>query len=326
MLSKDQRSNNRRPRKPNETFDRMVETMSVVNSYRETATEESSYRRRTQNRKGRKLSSPLRTSSPAESINTRLLKGESVTDIRNSESSDEKPLPPWMIDTFLSLSKEHPLRLLLPPELNTGPVQQYQSTNNTCTSQECSDDPIFAFNVVDHIPRERSSPVSRANVSGEYFEEPKHLPLPFSTPGPASQISVSAPTQSSFFANSVPSYQSDDTFNAHTVTAGGLIDRDTFAYNWTDGSSSPTLHPSSPLPLKTHGLINSSEPVDVVPFQWTYFDRGGIVAAPMQKRVMFALDDDELVDYESIMSTSTGHSFTEQDTFESSHDQESYLL
>lgn len=59
----------RKLRKPNEVFDRMVETMSVVSSYskREKDSDDSSYRRRMQKRKSRRSSSLLQVPSPESS-------------------------------------------------------------------------------------------------------------------------------------------------------------------------------------------------------------------------------------------------------------------
>ncbi|KAF9049719.1 hypothetical protein BJ165DRAFT_941493 [Panaeolus papilionaceus] len=324
-------------RKPNEVFDRMVETMSVVSSYskREKDSDDSSYRRRMQKRKSRRSSSLLQVPSPESSSGAGGLSfvksassfNERSTSSKASEASDEKVLPPWMINTFLSLSKNHPLRLLLPPELNNTP--DIQTIDNS--SQESPLDSVFAFNVMDQGSSKPSSPTLCSNIHGESSAPPitekmDNLPVPFSTPGPASRISVSNPARALLFTypfrsrNHIEPHADEiaeiGPFDAHTITfePKDVISLDNncaqerFSFNLTNVSSSPTLRSSSPPPLKVHGLMNTFEEVE---FQWTSFDRANIVAPPIQKKVTFALDDDELIDYDSIVGSSVSSRFEE---------------
>jgi hypothetical protein len=57
-------------------------------------------------------------------------------------------LPEWLANTFMSLSKKHPLRLLLPSDLAQSPPGEVHSNTDTAVLDESvSPDAVFAFNV-----------------------------------------------------------------------------------------------------------------------------------------------------------------------------------
>lgn len=130
--------------------------------------------------------------------------------------STNKPLPPWLCNTFSSLVAKHPLRLLLPkPHRNPDDGQltnsRFAGTMDRPTTPE--NDPVFTFSPPDQFqttithtscmvaPEPLGSQSAFSSLDSSHIEEPLLIfipsqdnnasaySLPFSTPGPGSHIS-----------------------------------------------------------------------------------------------------------------------------------------
>ncbi|KAK7472534.1 hypothetical protein VKT23_000649 [Stygiomarasmius scandens] len=118
------------------------------------------------------------------------------------------PLPSWLGDTFSTLNKGHPLRLLLPPSRQPQDPDPLHAQNTPCHDDS---DNVFAF----HPPPPPSSPLlaepptlqpaaevlnsdahQYVQISAPRVPSPSLSALPFSTPGPASTIAPPSPPSS----------------------------------------------------------------------------------------------------------------------------------
>lgn len=132
------------------------------------------------------------------------------------------PLPSWLATTFLSLSRKHPLRLLLPPELAETTVEKSEVISRSIEPipEEIpgTSNGIFAFEVPPLGPAQPISPLSaRPSLLSEthtFVESTAYMDrsipdfsrdLPLSTPGPgtllgstteATAVSISAQASS----------------------------------------------------------------------------------------------------------------------------------
>ncbi|THV05073.1 hypothetical protein K435DRAFT_136212 [Dendrothele bispora CBS 962.96] len=112
-------------------------------------------------------------------------------------------LPTWLEDTFSTLNKGHPLRLLLPPPSpNNDPVQSISSSREDVTEN------VFAFQAPPSPPPSINPPKVEGPVIVEDSDRFLHSQIvnateqndtsslsvpPFSTPGPASSIAPPSP-------------------------------------------------------------------------------------------------------------------------------------
>ncbi|KAF5348632.1 hypothetical protein D9758_006854 [Tetrapyrgos nigripes] len=203
----------------NSKFDRMIERMNI--SYH-SPTNTNRYRNRSYSTGSSSVSSygvPQTPVDPYEGLQAGAL-GEDFALIKmnsripgvdhNEGDEDEvvpkkrciSPLPSWLSDTFSTLSKGHPLRLLLPPESQSESTPAH-SASSPIPAQELDDtENVFAF----HPPSPTKVSKLQAAASVNSPEIPRisqrHVipspspPLPFSTPGPASSIIPPSPPNS----------------------------------------------------------------------------------------------------------------------------------
>ncbi len=110
----------------------------------------------------------LRQTSNTFLINNSLhAKGTFIQQVSHAATSRRRTcnaLPEWLANTFMSLSKKHPLRLLLPSGLaQSPPGEVHNKTDAAVLDESVSPDAVFAFNV----------PVSTENDSRDLdFQKP----------------------------------------------------------------------------------------------------------------------------------------------------------
>ncbi|KAF9478609.1 hypothetical protein BDN70DRAFT_994055 [Pholiota conissans] len=176
-------------RNTNAKFDRMIETMTVISSVHASSSDDGrhpewsganqSNKKKSLNGNHERPYSPQVPSTDGSELSfIKMGRRRSVhvdrpsSDTNTSKDAPEPvslrspctSLPPWLATTFMSLSRKHPLRLLLPPDLaeisvidpTSEPMQQLQPAQSVPPTA----DGIFAFTVpVDDVPCSKAATV-----------------------------------------------------------------------------------------------------------------------------------------------------------------------
>ncbi|KAF9071680.1 hypothetical protein BDP27DRAFT_1446164 [Rhodocollybia butyracea] len=191
----------------NSRLDRMVETMNAT--YR-SPTKSDRHRSRSSGSSVSSYGVPRTPVDAYEGLQAGALGQDfSVIKMRNGMDADEEdtgsqntrctaPLPSWLSETFTTLTKKHPLRLLLP-----------KSKRNESSIQISQDsEEIFAFKAPLKPPEADPAPALQSPIAFRAFHNSAELNLPdpcdppsfqnqpFSTPGPASSICQPSPPRS----------------------------------------------------------------------------------------------------------------------------------
>lgn len=198
--------------------------------------------------------------------------------------STNKPLPPWLCNTFSNLVAKHPLRLLLPkPPRN--PDNEQLTTSRFADAMDRpatpENDPVFAFSPLDQlqtinthtsrmlVPEPPRSQSAFSSLDRSHIEDPLliFLPsqdnnasaysvLPFSTPGPGSHISKTSSTLSTDQLKDIhikPPSQYDDNAQApnfipfSTPGPGSMVSATTVSpVNCARAPSTSEIQPTNP--------------------------------------------------------------------------------
>lgn len=117
-------------------------------------------------------------------------------------SSSCNPLPQWLVNTFMSLSKKNPLRLLLPPDASEGTDSDVLCTPTGITAQDVSTSRSSAFNLLEpdriRAPKSKYLMALPQTIHEDSDQESWPEPLPFSTPGPGSLLGSSVASNTAF--------------------------------------------------------------------------------------------------------------------------------